>query len=144
MSWDIFNEETDDLSQMGAETEPSVVVESEQVPLLNLHASGQLLVPLDLTCQRLLPLLDGESRVWEIAQRSAVDLKVVRACVQNLGHIGAVKTVAPFRQSAAYICMPRLRRLWRDANLRQRLVEHVGLSCLSLGGAYCTANIGRC
>ena len=110
--------------QMGSETETSVVVESEQVPVLNLN-SNRHLIPLDLTCQKLLPLLDGDSRVWEIAQRSSVDLRVVKACVQNLGYVGAVKTVTPFRPGAMYMCMPKLRRMWRDPKLRRRLVEYV-------------------
>lgn len=89
----------------------------------------------DLASSRLLPLVNGERSVAELARLTTIDVNIVRLCMAQLSALGAVRVVsAPIfvhpiacaRETGSgeifcvpgYVGLPRLLSLATDASLR--------------------------
>lgn len=85
-----------------------------EVPVLLPHRTPKAI---DLTLRQILPHINGRSHVARIAALADVDVKLVKACLQNLRFFKAVEMVPAFLYSASYACQSLVQSLFSDSVL---------------------------
>lgn len=80
---------------------------------------------LDYAMRVILPHIDGLNFVRAIAERSNVDVSLVRRCCQHLLYYGCVALVDVFQYSNVYATLPRVQLLVTSDVLRESAVSYI-------------------
>ena len=108
---------------------PPPPVEDHEVPFpmrnLDLLVGNSEDSGLDYAMRVILPHIDGLSFVRAIAERSNVDISLVRRCCQHLCYYGCLALVDVFQYSNVYATLPRVQLLCTSGVLRDSALDFV-------------------
>lgn len=112
------------LKVVNVHSDPREVLDHE-VPILNEEI---ITSEWDLTTQQLIPYIDGYRHIAKISADAAVEVSLVKACIQNMIYYGLVTLIPIFSYSSVYVATPKLPELLRDSQLRKNCISSVRLA----------------
>lgn len=84
----------------------------------------------DLTTQQLLPYIDGFRHIAKISADAAVEVSLVKACIQNMIYYGLVSLIPIFSYASSYVATSKLPELFDNPPLQSKCRASVRLSSL--------------
>lgn len=136
------------LKVVNVHSDPREVLDHE-VPILS---ESIITSEWDLTTQQLIPYIDGYRHIAKISADAAVEVSLVKACIQNMIYYGLVSLIPIFSYSSTYVATPKLPELLSNRQLQIECIDSVRASTLEahnvgpnfkvIFGVYCSFKHG--
>ncbi|XP_054710479.1 GATOR complex protein NPRL2-like isoform X2 [Uloborus diversus] len=100
-------------------------VQDQDVPIFTERKFPVPLSEWNITMQQILPYIDGFRHVAKIAVEAGVEIRLVKAFIQNMVYYGVVTLIPIFMYSNVYTATPKLNELAQNTHLQEECAKFV-------------------